>query len=302
VNKRKWKRIFYVSIVLNILFSAYGIHKSYWKFIRWKKNEIEDLGVLAENRSDRLIVEKKILRSDSTGVILTFGQSNSANYGQGKYECHNNVFNYFNGDVYIAIEPLLGADGAGCSVWTRLADMLIDSGVYKKVILIPIGINGASIECWANGTCKEKLLKILKQIKKDSINITQVIWHQGETDNFNNTNKETYKTNLAKILFQIREYGIKTKFYVCVASYHPYAVDKINGIDTVIQNAQIEFSHENSGTKAGLNTDDINLAFDRWDGVHFSKRGLDKFSKGLYDMLVEKKANRYKRQIMTINK
>lgn len=275
------KYIFYASLVLNVLFLAYGLHKSYWKFRQWKKNTQVNI------QPSRVIVDKKTLRSDSTGIILTLGQSNSANFGQGKYECRNQVFNYFNGHVYKAIEPLLGADGVDCSVWTRLADMLIDSGVYKKVILIPIGINGAPIDCWANGICNQKLLEALEQIKRDSINITQVIWHQGETDNFNNTAKDTYKTDLKKILHQIRAYGIKAKFYVCIASYHPYAVDKINGIDTVIQHAQIEFVKENPGTKPGPNTDNINLAFDRWDGVHFSKRGLDKFSKGLYDMLIE---------------
>ena len=285
--KKKIKYIFYASIAVNILFIAYGLYKSYWKFTQWKKNEAEKLALSINIKRDRLIVDKRILRSDSTGVILTLGQSNSANYGQGRYECHNKVFNYFEGNVYKAAEPLLGADGVNCSVWTRLADMLIDSGIYKKVILVPIGIDGAPIDCWANGICNEKLLKTLKRIKGDSINITQIIWHQGETDNVINTKKGKYKSDLRKILLQIQEYGIKAKFYVCIASYHPYAVDKINGIDTVIQNAQIEFVNENQGTRLGLNTDTINSAFDRWDGVHFSKRGLNKFSKGLYDILVE---------------
>lgn len=74
---------------------------------------------------------------------------------------------------------------------------------------------------------------------------------------------------------------------MCVASYHPNAVDKLNGIDTVIQEAQIEFVKENKSAKPGFNTDLINLAADRWDGVHFSKRGLDKFAKGLYGKIIE---------------
>src|SRR4051812_1788685 len=119
------KYIFYTSIALNVLFLAYVLHKSYWKFTQWKKREIERLATEANNQRNRLVVDKKILRSDSIGVILTLGQSNASNFGQGKYECHNKVFNYFDGNVYKAKEPLLGADGVNCSVWTRLADMLI---------------------------------------------------------------------------------------------------------------------------------------------------------------------------------
>ena len=64
--------------------------------------------------------------------------------------------------------------------------------------------------------------------------------------------------------------------------YSQWEKSKINGIDTCIQNAQIEFVKENPGTKQGPDTDLYNLAEDRWDGVHFSKKGLDKFARELF--------------------
>lgn len=272
---------------MNISFLEFAYESENANHSLWRKNESEALLFINSIERDSLRVNKNILYSDSTGIILAFGQSNSANYGQGAYECRNNVYNYFDGNLYKAKEPLIGADGNGCSVWTRLADMLIDSGFYKNVVLISIGIGSTTVDCWANGMCNDRLAETLDQIQNDSFKITHVIWHQGESDNIENTTKDAYKANLSRILLQIREHGIMANFYVCVASYHPDVVDKSNGIDTCIQNAQIEFVNENAGAKLGVNTDSINQPSDRWDGVHFSKIGLDKFAKGLYEKIVK---------------
>ena len=57
-------------------------------------------------------------------------------------------------------------------------------------------------------------------------------------------------------------------------------------MDTTIQNSQMEFSKEVKGVKLGANTDSINLAVDRFDGVHFSRLGLDKFAVKIYYKLI----------------
>jgi len=233
------------------------------------------------------IVSKQVLYADSTAVIFTLGQSNSANHGQGTYQCRNKqIFNYCNGFVFQAQEPLIGASGNGCNVWTRLADLLIDHQLYKKVIIIPIGIGSSAVECWSEGNCNKKLQEALQFIKNDSIRVTHIVWHQGESDNIENTPKEIYKNRLAEVLTQIRTSSITAPFYVCTATYHPSITQKWNGIDTAIQSAQKEFVSENEGVLAGPNTDLIDLAADRYDGVHFSERGLDKFARELYKCIV----------------
>jgi len=265
--------VFILSLLLNMVCFIYAVRKGYWRACenyivsRFHENETAD---------------KNILYSFGTACILTFGQSNSANYGQGSYHCRNAVYEYFKGEVYKVSEPLRGANGNGCSVWTRFSDMLIDSGLYQRVVILPIGIGSTSVYCWSEGACNEKLRETLQYIEKDSIKITHVIWHQGEADNIENTPKEVYKTRLKKIFSQIRQHGIKADFYVCQASYHPDVTTKYNGIDTAIQNAQLEFTRENPGTKLCVNTDSFNLASDRYDGVHFSVSGLDKFARELY--------------------
>jgi len=49
------------------------------------------------------------------------------------------------GKCFAATDPLLGADGLGASFATRLGDILIQSGQFKRVIIAPMAIGGASI-------------------------------------------------------------------------------------------------------------------------------------------------------------
>ncbi len=241
-NRSLYRIVFIISIILNLILFAYLLKKANKWYTDREGKKKEHLSVITKR--DSLLVDKKILYSDSTAIIFTFGQSNAANYGQGFYTCHNPVFNYFQGKVYKAREPLLGASGPGCSVWTRLADMLIDNGLYNKVILIPIGIDGSPIECWVNGVCNKYLSETLSQIEKDSIRVTHVIWHQGESDAVANTPKEVYKTKLKKILEQVRAHKINAAFYVCIASYQPSNIYKPDRVDSLIQHAQMEFVNE----------------------------------------------------------
>mgnify|MGYP001809834721 CR=1 FL=1 len=280
-NKNYGKAICIVSLLLNVVFIGYGLYRLWQIQNNAAKHQVKQVGEYKGR--DSLLVDKSFLYYDSTAIILTLGQSNSANEGQGIYNCHNAVFNYYNEKLFQAVEPLLGASGNGCSVWTRLSDMLIDSGLYKRVIIIPAGIGGTSIDCWAQGECNERFKQVLEHIMRDSIKVSHIIWHQGESDNIENTPKALYKAKLRKIYLQIRQYCSNAEFYVCVASFHPYLVDAQNeGIDTVIQNAQKEFVMETPGTKPGANTDLINMASDRYDGIHLSTRGLDKFAKAMY--------------------
>jgi hypothetical protein len=127
----------------------------------------------------------------------------------------------------------------------------------------------------------------MQQLNRDKVSPTYIIWHQGETDNFENTPKAVYTAGLNSILSQIRQHGIDSDFYVCIASYNPSQIGvKHNGIDTAIQNAQIEFVKKVRGARSGVNTDSINLAVDRHDGIHFSRTGLDKFAAEMYYKLI----------------
>lgn len=252
------------------------------------------LGILAERNKELLInaqfirdhwhfrkpIDNKstIFKSEKTMVCFTIGQSNAANYGNGSYVPKNEVYNYYKGELYQAKEPLLGADGAGCSVWTRVADMLIDSGLYDKVIIVPCALGSTSVECWSDGKCSEKLAETLDYLQKDNIRLTHILWAQGETDNVDSTSKSVYKQRLEKVINKFRTRKIDAPFYIAVSGYFPYANNNPFGIDKEITDAQTELPNDLKNVKAGPNTDSLNLAYYRADAVHFTEAGLDKLA------------------------
>lgn len=236
------------------------------------------------------LVDLSNLKSDrKTMVALVFGQSNAANNGKVPYTPHHaSVLNYYDGKLYTAKDPMLGNTGAGGSVWTHLGDMLVDSGVYDKVIFIPIAVGGSSIDYWVNGDGAKKLQKTLQQLAEQKVKVTHILWHQGETDNINNTSTAKYKEQLTVILKNLRQ-SQSADFYVSLVSYHPGPVAKPLGVDVVVRNGQQEFINENKGVLLGPDTDTLIYAIHRYDGVHFSDFGMKEYAKLWFSALKEKK-------------
>lgn len=259
------------------------------------------LGIIAQRNKEHLIDaqyirdhwhfrkvlpnKNEIAKSEKTMVFLAIGQSNAANYGLGDYQCKNEVYNYYKGELYRAKEPLLGPDGGNTSVWTRVADMLIDSGLYKKVIIVPCAIGSTPIECWTDGDCKKVLERTLDELNKDHIKLTHIFWDQGETDNVNGTTKLQYKEKLKKLIGFIRSKNFNAPFFSSITSYVPYGNEYPFGINPNITGAQHEVINETSNVFSGPNTDDLNLAYYRNDAVHFTEKGLDRLAKDWFDKI-----------------
>lgn len=238
--------------------------------------------------STRQVSLSNLQQDGKTMIALTFGQSNAANNGQNPYTPHNAaVYNYYKGKLYTAKDPLFGATREKGSVWSRLGDMLIDKGIYTKVIFIPIAVGGSEIACWTSGDCSKKLQQTLQLLDSQHIQLTHVFWHQGETDNLKNTTEATYKEQLAMILRTLRKTQL-ADLYVSIASYHPGATTKPLGVDTVIRKAQQSFINENKGVLQGPDTDTLIHAIHRYDSVHFSDFGMNAFAKLWLKTIVKK--------------
>ena len=157
-------------------------------------------------------------RSD-TGVLLAIGQSNSANHADKKITTQypNQVFNYYDGKCYVAASPLLGATGEEGEFITLLADKLIENGAYKAIVIISSGISGTPIARWqADGDLNQMLLDTLAPIKK--YKVTDVVWHQGESDFSNSTSTKVYEKSFLSLKDSLRTGGIKAPFFIAVAS------------------------------------------------------------------------------------
>lgn len=214
-------------------------------------------------------------------VIFTFGQSNSANHGWGNYTPKHKVYNYFEGKLYPSADPLIGATGNGGSVWNRLADKLIEDGCTGQVTIIPIGVGGVEISAWAKGgPLHNRLIETVEQLKEQHITPDCILWHQGESDNISNTSEENYIRMFETIREVFRSRGINSPIGVAVASYHPYCVNENEGNDPAIRNAQKKLAKKYDDIFEGPDTDKLNKAFQRGDGVHFSEKGQETHAAG----------------------
>ncbi len=243
--------------------------------------------LIRDNFHFRKTVKKDGLALDDgrTMVLLSFGQSNAANYGEDVYVCKNKeVYNFYRGSLYRAEEPLLGADGKGSSVWTRVADRVIDGGLYDKVIIVPVGIGQTPISCWAEGRCRTKLDEVIGELKSSGISLTHVCWVQGETDNVDGTTRAVYKRHLTTIVEAFRNQGVFAPLFVALTSYFPYNNDNPLGIDPDVRGAQQEVIAAADNVFEGPDLDALNLAYYRYDAVHFSENGLDALAKAWCDV------------------
>ena len=233
------------------------------------------LATLRAQVSDRKEIEMD--RIKNSVVLFTFGQSNSANYGQGGkylYTPRHEVYNYFNQKLYMAQDPLLGATGKGGSVWGITGDLLIEKKKAQAVTIIPIGIGGVKISEWAKGGVHHQLLeKTLDDIVRLGIQIDCICWHQGESDNIANTTSAQYMEKFLEIREAFRKRGIQAPFVVAVASYHPLCLEEDHGCSKEIRDAQKELARKYKDIHQGPDTDKLNKVYQRADGIHFSQVG-----------------------------
>ncbi|MBB6002543.1 sialate O-acetylesterase [Arcicella rosea] len=222
----------------------------------------------------------KQFNNEDFTVIFTFGQSNSANYGQGMYTCKQDVYNWYKGKMFKAKDPLLGADNNRGSVWTRLADKLIQENFAKKILIVPIGIGSTEVAQWAKGgKHNELVLQTIKALNTQGIIVDYILWHQGESDNLRNTSKELYIQRFESVRETFRNNNQNAPIFIAIASYHPSEnslTKKKLGIDPTIQEAQLALTKIHKDIFLGANTDKLDKSYYRHDGIHFSVLGLEK--------------------------
>lgn len=200
------------------------------------------------------------------------GQSNTANFGQSPMTPKGNVYNFYDGHCYRAVDPLLGATGIRGSVWTRLGRILLESGRYKNVIIAPAAVGGTGIREWAPGGQYNPLItSTIESMLKCGLKPTHILWHQGETDAVEHTPKKHYMELFRLMLAGIRAQGVKAPIYVSVATY----LDKTTNED--IKQAQRQLIDPKAGILPGPDTDRLGPEL-RFDRVHFSDTGLERFA------------------------
>ncbi|WP_447035228.1 sialate O-acetylesterase [Vibrio alginolyticus] len=209
--------------------------------------------------------------SDRLGVLVSFGQSNSANSADYLVKSDEvpNVINWYEGKCYEAKSPLLGATGKNGEWITLTAQSLVDNGTYDQVVILSLGVGGSPIAAWSKGSeLNDRLLSEIAEIRK-MYNVTDMIWHQGETDFEWRVSSEQYVDSFSSLEESIRNAGVMAPIFMSIASYcnggeYPNAI-------TYAQNSLVDMF---DGVELGVNTDElISTRMRREDGCHFNKHG-----------------------------
>jgi hypothetical protein len=212
-------------------------------------------------------------QTERVGVIVAFGQSNSANHAEFKVpmsELHG-VINYFNGNCYAAQSPLLGATSIDGEWITLTAKKLIEAGIYEKIVVVSSGIGGTRIERWAHeNDLNNMFMGVLSNLSKN-YSVTDMIWHQGESD-ISYTHTEVYETYFKSMINSIRNTGIDAPIFISIASICGEAKrwEYPNRV-SIAQSNLVEVD----GIEFGVNTDVLVPIKLRYDKCHFSKIGQE---------------------------
>lgn len=227
---------------------------------------------------------------DRVAILLVAGQSNAANFGGIPYTPRKPVYQLFGNSCFQAKDPLVGAGGDRGSVWTRLADKLVQGGNFEEVIIVPVAIEGSKVIQWAYAGEHHPLLnRALLDLLEKGLQPTYFLWHQGEADASAGTTEASYVAYFNNMIDRLRKVGLTAPVYVSVATR--CALKKngkiIGGKPSLeIQRAQQSIPDLNRQIFLGPNTDKIYKKSDRIDGCHFSNQGLEKFAQAWVDVLI----------------
>lgn len=212
-------------------------------------------------------------QDQNTAVLLVIGQSNAANYGEKKFSTKypTKVFSYFRGKCFIASSPLLGASGMEGEFITPLADKLIENGDYKTVVIIPSAIGGTSIKLWQNGGELNSMLKAVLAEMGTKYKVTEIIWHQGESDFGLKT--ANYRESFNSLINTLRQKGDNKPpiFYAIATKCGQVSAWTANNPIAAVQRS---LANPKANIFLGADTDALLVEEDRnTDQCHFSEKG-----------------------------
>jgi len=202
-------------------------------------------------------------------VALVFGQSNSANFGLTPQKSAHGVYSFYNGKCYQAADPLPGAEGRGGSIWTRLGDMVVASGLYDRVLFVPVGEGATKVSDWRpGGRVHYRLASGLRGAIATGFEFTHLIWMQGELDAIEGTSRKAYKDDFEVMLRALRGGGVDAKVLVSLTT--------LCGIfeSDAVRRAQRQIAQDNPGVFHGPDTDALGKKL-RYDACHFNDEGLE---------------------------
>jgi hypothetical protein len=224
-------------------------------------------------------------------VLLTFGQSISANHGEAGNTPRGDVvnFNPNDGHCYAATDPLLGAsanfDSHVGSIWGYLCDDLLATRHWNRCIIASIAQDSTKMHDWSpDGAMNHLLRETVEGLRINGLVPSAILYGQGEEDASVRADPVAYQENFNRMTDQLRSYSkapilvaVETICYLqnfdLIDTEDSTRVAKWIGQEKIAQ-AQRSVVDPLRGVFAGPYLDFINGREGRWDGCHLSTYGL----------------------------
>lgn len=204
--------------------------------------------------------------------ILVLGQSISSNCNDHVYGPSPDVYQVSKtGEIKVASDPFDWADCNKGSMWMPLGKKIVESGLARKVVFMPIGVSGSKVEDWQpGGSAFYKLNSALNLALQHGINFDFVFWHQGSSDI--GTEKLTYNSRLNSVIDYVNN---KVKVDRWLIAVHSRCAGQY---DAGIEAAQISIGSMHEKRQFfGPNTNMLGNEF-RTDACHLNKSGQEKMA------------------------
>lgn len=221
-------------------------------------------------------------------VMLLIGQSNVANSALGTFLPQARIGNYFEGQCFVAKNPLLGASGERASVALDFADAAVRQGLFDSAVIVNLAVQGSSVYSWArHGDLRPLLARTLADLRRQGLAVNLVLYHQGEADCLVGLDGERYGLALENVLADLRRMGVSAPIFVSQVSRHkaldcpdsaPAACSRICPDIRLAQAAVVDPA---KGIFAGPDTD--TAVPERFDGYHMTDAGRKTFAALLLD-------------------
>lgn len=204
--------------------------------------------------------------------ILVVGQSIASNCNEFVYAPIDGVYQIDrSGEVTPARDPFQWADCTKGAVWMPLGKLLIDSGVAKKVVFMPIGVAGSKVEDWlAGGAAFQKLNAALELVNKKGITFNLAVWHQGSANA--GDSQAAYSKKLTEVLDYVNSKSTVDRWLIAIHSVC------FGTYDRNVEAAQIELGNMRSlRYYPGANNNTLGEEY-RTDRCHLNKAGQEKLA------------------------
>jgi hypothetical protein len=110
----------------------------------------------------------------------------------------------------------------------------------------------------------QQLADTLEALRRARLEVTHVIWYQGEAESFKQTSAPEYRRHLLSVLQRVRDGGVAAPIWVARSTLCQQRSNP------AVRQAQAALPDEVPGLRAGPDMDDLFGPAHRYDGCHFS--------------------------------